>query len=125
MAKVLDAYTATAVDALCEAIVPGSTRVGPSIYLDAVLARMDEAERTAALNAIRTLADAMKDDPHALAERVFTPEFLQVRALVIEAYYSDFVAPGRDVDGAWSEIDFNSPLATRLRKDWSYLGVEG
>jgi hypothetical protein len=48
-----------------------------------------------------------------------------IRALAIEAFYSDFVAPGRDVDGAWKEIDFNSPLATRLDKDWSYLGVAG
>ena len=50
-----------------------------------------------------------------------TPEFLQVRALAIEAYYSDFVAPGVDATGAWAEIDFNTPLATRLAKDWSYL----
>ena len=25
--------------------------------------------------------------------------------------------------GAWAEIDFNTPLATRLAKDWSYLGI--
>ena len=31
--------------------------------------------------------------------------------------------PGADGPGAWAEIDFNSPLATRLDKDWSYLGV--
>ena len=52
-----------------------------------------------------------------------TPEFLQVRALAIEAFYSDFVAPGVDATGAWAEIDFNTPLATRLAKDWSYLGI--
>ena len=46
-----------------------------------------------------------------------------VRALAVEAYYSDFVAPGKDGPGAWAEIDFNSPLATRLAKDWSYLGI--
>ena len=34
-----------------------------------------------------------------------------------------YVAPGKEGPGAWTEIDFNSPLATRLRKDWSYLGV--
>lgn len=125
MPKVLDERTAVVVDALCEAIVPGSARVGPGIYVDAVLARMGEAERAAALAAIDTLAEAVASGPEALAERARTPEFLQVRALVIEAYYSDFVAPGLDVDGAWREIDFNSPLATRLRKDWSYLGVTG
>ena len=52
-----------------------------------------------------------------------TPEFAFVRALAIEAYYSDFVAPGKDGPGAWSEIDFSTPLATRLSKDWSYLGI--
>ena len=25
--------------------------------------------------------------------------------------------------GAWAEIDFNSPLARRLAKDWSWLGI--
>ncbi len=45
-----------------------------------------------------------------------------MRALAIEAFYSDFVAPGVDATGAWAEIDFNTPLATRLAKDWSYLG---
>ena len=52
-----------------------------------------------------------------------TPDFLWVRALAIEAFYSDFVAPGVDATGAWHEIDFNTPLATRLAKDWSYLGI--
>ena len=49
--------------------------------------------------------------------------FLFARALAIEAFYSDFVAPGVDATGAWAEIDFNTPLATRLAKDWSYLGI--
>ena len=30
---------------------------------------------------------------------------------------------GVDTTGAWAEIDFNTPLATRLAKDWSYLGI--
>jgi hypothetical protein len=125
MPMVLDDRTATVVDALCEAIVPGSTRVGPGVYVDAVLAQMSEADRAATLAAIEALADAATSGPDALAERTRTPEFLQVRALVIEAYYSDFVAPGLETEGAWHEIDFNSPLATRLAKDWSYLGVTG
>ena len=33
------------------------------------------------------------------------------------------VAPGVEAEGAWAEIDFNTPLATRLAKDWSYLGI--
>ena len=76
-----------------------------------------------ALAAIDALAPAVSEGPDALAEHVQTLEFGFVRALAIEAYYSDFVAPGKEGPGAWAEIDFNSPMATRLAKDWSYLGI--
>jgi len=115
--KVLDDAAAAAVGRLCEAIVPGSGRVGPVVYVDALLARMDDAGRDAALAAISSL------DGADLAAATRTPDFLFIRSLVIEAYYSDFVAPGLDADGAYAEIDFNSPLAERVRKDWSYLGI--
>ena len=46
-----------------------------------------------------------------------------MRALAIEAYYSDFVAPGLDAPGAYADIDFNSPLARRIEKDWSFMGI--
>jgi len=125
MPSALDDRTAAIVDALCEAIVPGSARVGSRVYVDAVLRLMPAADRAAALAAIESLADAVSEGQEALAERSSTPEFMYVRALAIEAYYSDFVAPGLDAEGAWKEIDFNSPLATRLDKDWSYLGISG
>lgn len=115
--RTLDARRSAALEELCEAIVPGSSRVGPVVYIDAVLAGMPEPVREHALAAIDAL------DPATLAEHERTPEFAFVRALAIEAYYSDFVAPGHEGPGAWTEIDFNSPLATRLDKDWSYLGV--
>jgi hypothetical protein len=102
--------------------VPGSARVGPVVYVDAVLASMPEPVREHALAAIDALAPASAS-AEELAEHERTPEFAFVRALAIEAFYSDFVAPGREGPGAWSEIDFNSPLATRLAKDWSYLGI--
>ena len=79
--------------------------------------------RDGALASIDALAPAAAQGADALAEKAQTPEFGFVRALAIEAYYSDFVAPGRDGPGAWAEIDFNSPLATRLAKDWSWLGI--
>jgi hypothetical protein len=120
--KALDEQRAAAVEALCELIVPGSKGVGSVVYIDALLANMPAAVRDHALEAIDALAPA-SDSAEALAEQERTPEFAFVRALACEAYYSDFVAPGLDVDGAWKEIDFNSPLATRLNKDWSYLGV--
>jgi hypothetical protein len=113
---VLDAQTARTVKKVCDDIVPGSARVGPEVYVDALLARMDEGTRAAALAAFASLAGGV-------GGRAGTPEFLLVRALAVEAFYSDFVAPGIDAEGAWAEIDFNTPLATRLAKDWSYLGI--
>jgi hypothetical protein len=119
----LDARRAEAVEALCELVVPGSGRAGPVVYVDAVLAAMPAEVREGALSAIDALAEAAVSGAEALAEHERTPEFAFVRALAIEAYYSDFVAPGSEGPGAWAEIDFNSPLATRLDKDWSYLGI--
>ena len=121
--RTLDAGRAEAMEALCELIVPGSSRVGPVVYVDAILTNIPPPVRNDALAAIDKLAPAAASGAEALAEHEFTAEFAMVRALAIEAFYSDFVAPGLDVDGAWKEIDFNSPLATRLDKDWSYLGV--
>ena len=117
----LDSERADAVGQLCELIVPGSSRVGPVVYVDALLTGMPPEVRAGALAAIDALAPAAAEGAEALAEHERTAEFGFVRALAVEAYYSDFVAPGKDGPGAWSEIDFNSPLATRLAKDWSYL----
>jgi hypothetical protein len=114
--QVLDAEAARTVAKVCEAIVPGSARVRPVIYVDALLAEMDEGTRGAALAAFASVADGLE-------KPAMTPDFFWVRALAIEAFYSDFVAPGVDETGAWAEIDFNTPLATRLAKDWSYLGI--
>ena len=119
----LDAGRAAVVEQLCELIVPGSSRVGPAVYVDAKLAEMPPEVRGFALASIDALAPAASEGAEALAEHERTPEFGLVRALAIEAYYSDFVEPGRDVPGAWAEIDFNTPLATRLNKDWSWLGI--
>jgi hypothetical protein len=115
--QVLDAATATMVEGVCDTIVPGSARVRPAVYVDALLARMPGGQRGAALAAFASMADG------DIGAKAGTPDFLWVRALAIEAFYSDFVAPGAETTGAWAEIDFNSPLATRLAKDWSYLGI--
>jgi hypothetical protein len=121
--RTLDAERAKAVEALCELIVPGSGRVGPVVYVDALVTGMPPEVQAGALASIDALAPAAAAGPEALAEHVFTPEFGFVRALAIEAFYSDFVASDAEGPGAWTEIDFNTPLATRLDKDWSYLGV--
>jgi hypothetical protein len=121
--QILDATRAVQVRSLCELIVPGCERVGAEVYVDALLARMTPAARDDALAAFDTLAAAAEHDGSALATHVLTPAFQLVRALACEAFYSDFVAPGAAGPGAWQEIDFAPPVATRFVKDWSYLGV--
>lgn len=121
--RALDEQRASAVETLCELIVPGSRRVGSVVYVDALVAGMPPPVRDVALASIDALAPAAARGAEALAEKARTPEFGFVRALAIEAYYSDFVAPGNEGPGAWTEIDFNSPLATRLVKDWAWLGI--
>jgi len=107
-----------ALERLCEAIVPGSAEVGPAVYVEALLDGMPPEMRGFAVASIEEL-DAADD----LASCAGTPGFGLVRALAIEAYYSDFVAPGRDAPGAWADIDFNSPQARRLARDFTWLGV--
>jgi hypothetical protein len=121
--RTLDERRAGDVETLCELIVPGSSSVGPVVYVDAALTGMPPGMREFALAAIDALAPAAAEGADALAAQAQTPEFGFVRALAIEAYYSDFVAAGKDGPGAWEAIDFNSPLATRLAKDWSYMGI--
>jgi hypothetical protein len=119
----LDPGRAAALQSLCEAIVPGSGRVGPVVYIDALMSRMLAPEREAVLASIDALAQAAGGGAQALAPLALTPPFLQIRALAIEAFYSDFVAPGAPGPGAYEEIDFHSPLAMRIAKDWSYMGI--
>jgi hypothetical protein len=123
--QVLDDAQAALVRSLCELIVPGCARVSAEVYVDALLARMPVHDRVGVVAAFSALADAADGGVDGLGEVALSPEFQLVRALACEAFYSDFVAPGAAGPGAWEEIDFNSPLATRLQKDWSYLGVTG
>jgi hypothetical protein len=120
---VLDDHKTAVVRSLCDLIVPGSARVGPEIYIDAVLARMPDGEREAVLRAVDALEPAAAGGAQTLGELALSPDFMLVRALACEAFYSDFVAPGSPGPGAWAEIDFAPPLAARLAKDWSYLGL--
>jgi hypothetical protein len=124
MMRVLDEGQAGLVRSLCELVVPGCQRVGAEVYIDALLAQMPEADRAGLIGCFEALADCVQGGEDALRERQFTPEFGAVRALACEAFYSDFVAPRAAGPGAWEEIDFRFPLADRINKDWSYLGVE-
>jgi hypothetical protein len=122
--QALDEHNATLVRALCALMIPGSERVWPEVYIDALLARMPEPDHAGVLAALEVLAP-FSGSHESLAACAFTPEFMLVRALACEAFYSDFVAPGAPGPGAYAEIDFSLPLATRIKKDWSYLGVPG
>jgi hypothetical protein len=99
--------------------------VAPVVYIDALMSQMAVPERDAVNASIDALAGPVGDGPQALRAVALTPAFLQIRALAIEAFYSDFVAPGAAGPGAYDEIDFHSPLAMRIAKDWSYMGVTG
>jgi hypothetical protein len=121
--QVLDERQAGLVSTVCELIVPGCARVGAASYVDALLARMPDGARAGTLAAFDALEAPAAAGSEALGEHALTPEFQMVRALACEAFYSDFVAPGAAGPGAWEEIDFAPPLAARLNKDWSYLGI--
>jgi hypothetical protein len=95
------------------------------VYIDALMSQMAAPERQAVIASIDALAGPVGDGPGALRAVALTPAFLHVRALAIEAFYSDFVAPGASGPSAYEEIDFHSPLAMRIAKDWSYMGVTG
>ena len=92
---------------------------------DGLMSHMSAPERGAVTDSIDALADAASGGTEALRAHAFTSAFLQIRALAIEAYYSDFLAPGAPGPSAYHEIDFHSPLAMRINKDWSYLGIAG
>ncbi len=121
----LDPARAAVLESLCETIVPGSSVVKPVVYIDALMSAMSDPERAAVNQSIDALAGAAPGGAEALREHAPTPAFLQVRALAIEAYYSDFKAPGAPGPSAYHAIDFHSPLAMRIDKDWSYLGIGG
>jgi hypothetical protein len=121
----LDERRAAVLESLCETIVPGSSRVGPVVYIDAVMSEMPAPAREAVRASIDALAEAAPGGAEALGPLALTPAFQLIRALAVEAFYSDFVAPGASGPSAYEEIDFHSPLAMRIKKDWSYLGVQG
>jgi hypothetical protein len=121
---VLDENRAASVRTVCELIVPGCARTGAEVYIDALLARMADEPRAGVLAAFDELAGPAAAGRDALAEHALSPAFGLARAMACEAFYSDFVAPGAAGPGAWEEIGFAPPLATRINKDWSYLGVE-
>ena len=83
--QTLDAVRAEALEALCELIVPGSSRVGPVVYVDAVITAMPDEARAVPGRDRRSSRTGGLGGADALAEHERTPEFAMVRALAIEA----------------------------------------
>jgi hypothetical protein len=106
---------------ICEYVVPGSTPAGPAVYLDSLIADWPAEQRGAlhgVVDEVRTTLAAGAGWPAIAA----TPYFGWLRALAIEAYYSDFRQPGYGGPGAWAATDFiSTPMAARAVQDWSFL----
>jgi hypothetical protein len=122
--KHLDEHRAAVLEELCEAIVPGSRRVQPVVYIDAIMAEWPVPQRDALIHSIDALEETAPHGAEGLKPLASTPPFQFIRAMAIEAYYSDFLAPGAPGPSAYEEIDFHSPLAMRIKKDWSFIGVQ-
>jgi hypothetical protein len=110
---------------LREGIGPGSSRVNPAVDSAARLARMTSSARDsvlAAAAAAAALADVTDAGAEAEGSHASTAGFLRIRAPALEDFYSDFVAKAASGPDASKEVDFSSPLATRLAKGWNYQG---
>lgn len=122
MRQVPDEPRAGTAEVLCASTVRESGRIAAVVYVDALLAAMASDAREAALRAFDTPAHACA--PEALSRHECGRGFAPVRALAIEVFYSDFVAPGRDGPSAWAQTGFEAPRAVDLEHDWSYPGIE-
>jgi len=74
--RTLDGAQAEALERLCELIVPGSTRVGPVLYIDALLAQMPPQAQDAVRGSIASLGEIRARGVDALAAQAHTPDFL-------------------------------------------------
>src|ERR1700712_626652 len=119
----IEPEAAERVRALCDTIVPGSAAVGPEVYVDALIEELPESERAAALADLAQAATAAERGE--LASIAGTPAFERARVMAAEAYYSDFVAVEAPGPGAYRRVGFTLPLADKVRKDWSFMGVDG
>ncbi|MBO2449435.1 GMC family oxidoreductase [Actinomadura barringtoniae] len=119
MRSVLSPAEAAVLADLCELVVPGSSAIGPELYIELAIAGMPQRTEDDLHAAIGLLASITR--PEALAPLTATAAFGLVRRLAIEAYYGGFAAPDHSGPTGWDEIDFNAPQARRLARDWSFL----
>src|ERR1700710_1416305 len=119
----IEPEAAARVRSLCDALVPGSASGGPEAYVDGLIDELPEEERGAALADLEQVAAAAERGE--LAALAGTPAFERARVMAAEAYYSDFVAVEAPGPGAHRRIGFTFPLADKVRKDWSFMGIDG
>jgi len=115
------AREAQVLDEVCEAVVPGSRAAGPVLYLDSVAFDLPEPVRNGLRSALEKVAVA-RENGASFDEIAGFGEFGLLRALAIEAYYSDFRQPGYVGPSAWDVTGYRAaPTALLTKQDWSFL----
>ena len=78
----LDDRNSALVRTLCELMIPGSGRIWPEVYIDALLARMPQDDRGATLDAFAALARfSVSADPEIVASCPVIPIVNRMEAL--------------------------------------------
>ena len=116
--RVLDDRGAASVRSVCER---ARSRLGShlaEVYIDALLARMDDGDVRRPSRRSTSSRPPPPPAPRRSAAHFLTPEFVLVRALAVEAFYSDFVAPGAPARARGRR----STSARRLRRSSARTG---
>jgi choline dehydrogenase-like flavoprotein len=116
----LSGQESTVLARFCELVVPGSSAVDPVSYVEHVLAGsppVDEDRIHAALGLVARYLEA----PDRIAD---TDGFQLLRTLAVEAFYGDYAPPGHQGPTGHEVIGYAPPQATRLKKDWAFLGTQ-
>lgn len=107
----------------CDQMVPGSADVGAEQYLLGLRDAMPAGPQEALTQALATATGWIAAET-PLADVSATPEFGWLRALVLEAYYSGYCAPGSPGPDGWAVTGFGeAPMAKVANRDFSYLPI--
>jgi len=139
-----------AVGALAEVIIPsgddpsvepGANEVGVKSFFDSTFYEMPESQQTrirGALGLIEAMSRDMfdgrrfRDLSFAERDRVLKDMlskgdskqlFVELRAICVSGFYSDYRDPGYAGMGAWEWMDYGGKRITGIKKDWSFLRV--
>ena len=138
------------VDALAEAIVPsgtnpsmepGAKEVGVKNFFDSTVLEMSEYQRSRTKEAL-ALIDARSRELFAgrkfsgltvrergsvlktlLSDGASRQLFVEVRAICVSGFYSDYRDPDYKGIGAWAWLGYEGKRISGIKKDWSFLEV--